>query len=229
IPGRRRGGGATYARGRRPAPPSGTSSPPGWPRARAPAPAVHARTSGTGAAPLPPGPSFLPDHPRFRDRHDEPSPAAAVLRLLLDDLVREVPGEDQEIVGLRLQDPLYRDDRDVRARRVEPVLEPAPVGEEVQERSVDPVVVQERVPLRRGPVAGQAPARAPELPEERDQPLPVGPHALAERRVRRRPEEPRVDLALEPLPDCRRHRAAGSRTLPANSHPAALDRDGLEP
>ena len=44
------------------------------------------------------------------------------VRELLADLVHEVPGQDEDVVGASLGDPLRRTDRDVRAGREEPCL-----------------------------------------------------------------------------------------------------------
>ena len=54
----------------------------------------------------------------FGDRDDEPSSPRAVLRLLRDDLVEEIPGQQKKVVRLVLQQVRRRQDAQSRARRL---------------------------------------------------------------------------------------------------------------
>jgi hypothetical protein len=75
---------------------------------------------------------------------------------LVDDLVLQVPGKDQDVVGLSLVDRLDRMDRNVHARREAAVLIGVSVDREVEEVGADGAIVEERVAL-----AGRAVAADP--------------------------------------------------------------------
>ena len=68
-----------------------------------------------------------------RDRDDEPSTPLAHVRMLRRDLIAEVPGQDQHVVGLRLPDAFWREDRDVCPGRVSAVLVWVPIDQVVDE------------------------------------------------------------------------------------------------
>src|SRR5579859_8184948 len=65
--------------------------------------------------------AILVDDLPSRDRYDELAAPRADARHLLDDLVFEVPGQHEHVVGLRLENPLRRVDRHAHSRD-EPAL-----------------------------------------------------------------------------------------------------------
>src|SRR5262245_57050883 len=102
-----------------------------------------------------PNPSVsISDDQRPRDRDDELGPPLARVRQLLEDLVLEVPGEYEDVVGPSFSDPLGSVDRDVRAREEAALLVRVAVDGEVDEVAADPAVVEQRVALTRRSVAG---------------------------------------------------------------------------
>src|SRR5262245_42627760 len=99
--------------------------------------------------------------PRLGDRNDESATPRLDAGHLVQDLLLEVPGKDQDVVGLRLEDPLRSVDRDAAPRQVVALLVRAPVHGVVDEIRPDPAVVEKRVPLpgrsvRRDALAGAA-------------------------------------------------------------------------
>ncbi len=111
-------------------------------------------------------------HPDVRDGNDELAAAPPVLVLLPQDLVGEVPGEQQRVVGHRLDEPLRRDDRDAHARHEAPLLVGAAIDDEIQRLGPDAEGVEQRAPLGGGAVGGDPLALRLEAPEERPQLLP---------------------------------------------------------
>src|SRR5215212_4660537 len=57
------------------------------------------------------------DDAHFGDRHDETPAGGAVFRLLAEDLLLEVPGEEQHVVRPIFEELLRRQDAQVRAGR----------------------------------------------------------------------------------------------------------------
>ena len=105
---------------------------------------------------------------------------------LLDDLVLQVPGQDQDVVGPGLVDRLDRLDRDVHARREAAVLVGVAVDREVEEVGADAAVVEQRVALAGRAVAADPLALLLGRDQERQQ-LALGAlHLLGEARVGRR-------------------------------------------
>src|SRR5215813_884445 len=92
---------------------------------------------------------------RLWDGDDELAPSMPVLVLLAYDLFGEVPRQDEHVVWLVLDQALGCHDGDVRARRVQALLERAAIDKELQQIRTDPVEVEQRVTLRRRSVAGQ--------------------------------------------------------------------------
>ena len=75
-------------------------------------------------------------------------------RQLRHDLVLQVPGQDQDVVGTCLLERVGMPDRDVRAGQELPLLVRVAVDRELEEVRTDAAVVEQRVPLARGAVAG---------------------------------------------------------------------------
>ena len=89
------------------------------------------------------------------------APQSADMAHLRDDLVLQVPGQDQDVVGLGLVDRLDRLDRNVHARREAAVLVGIAVDREVEEVGADAAVVEQRVALARRAVAADRLALRP--------------------------------------------------------------------
>ena len=86
---------------------------------------------------------------------------------LLGELVAQVPGQDQHVVGLVLGDPLRREDRDPGAGGEPAVLVGVAVDRVRQQVGPDAAVVEQRVALAGGAVADHLLARAARVDEKR--------------------------------------------------------------
>src|SRR5262245_33858306 len=62
------------------------------------------------------------DDLKLGDREDQPAPPRPDVAQLLADLVPEIPGQDENVVGPGLGEALGRMDRDMRAREELPLL-----------------------------------------------------------------------------------------------------------
>src|SRR5215472_16699488 len=118
------------------------------------------------------------DDVKLGDRENQPSPPRLDVVKLLADLVPEIPGQDENVVGPGLGEAFRRVDRDMRAREELPLLHRAPVNGVLQEIRADPAVIEERVSLARGAVArdGMAVARRR---EQKPQQIALDPQHLA--------------------------------------------------
>src|SRR3990172_12060077 len=67
-------------------------------------------------------------------------------------LILQVPGEDEEVVRTGLAHFFRRQDRDLGSRKKASLLVRIPVHGVFDEIGPNPAVIQQRVPLRRGPV-----------------------------------------------------------------------------
>ena len=105
--------------------------------------------------------SFGIDDRELGDRDDELAAPSADVAHLLDDLVLEVPRQDQDVVGLERVDRVDRMDRDVHAGREPAVLVRVAIDRELEEVGADPAVVQKRVALARRAVAADRPCPRP--------------------------------------------------------------------
>ena len=158
------------------------------------------------------------------DGNDEAGPPFADVAHLVDDLVLQVPGQDEDVVGLGLVDGLDRLDRDVHAGREAAVLVGIAVDREVEEVGADAAVVEQRVALARRAVAADASCPAPWRDQERQQVALGAAHLLGEARIGLDLEEAALDLVLEQLADARRWPARGGgvrRDRPAASRRAS--------
>ena len=100
-----------------------------------------------------------------RPRGEAPAPFADV-RVLLGDLLAQVPRQDEHDVRARLAQRLERPDRDVRARQKLALLVRVGVDGVVEEVGAHAAVVQERVALGGGAVARDRLALALEVDQE---------------------------------------------------------------
>ena len=71
---------------------------------------------------------------------------------LAHDLVLQVPRQDEDLIGLRLGDPLGRVHRDVRTRQEAPVLIGVAIHRVLQQIRADSAVVEQGVALGRGAI-----------------------------------------------------------------------------
>ena len=95
-----------------------------------------------------PSPIVRPSRTNFHlgDRHDELSAPVADAGHLLHHFVPDVPGEDEDVVGLAVGDGFRREDRDVRAGEVAALFVRAAVDGEFEQVGPNAAEVQERVP-----------------------------------------------------------------------------------
>src|SRR5919198_2003709 len=130
----------------------------------------------------------------FGDRHDELAAPLADVRHLLDDLVRQVPRQDQHVVRASLADALWMVDRHARPRKELALLVRASVHGEVDEVCSDAAVVEKGVAFPRGAVPSD---RLPAIlrVDKKFQELSLRLfHALTEAGVRVQTRHPGIDL-----------------------------------
>src|SRR5262245_6850594 len=77
-----------------------------------------------------------------RDRNNQTATPIADRRQLTGDLVDQIPRQNEDVVRLRFQDLLRREDRDVRPRREQPVLVRVAVDRVIEEIAPDSAVVE---------------------------------------------------------------------------------------
>ena len=171
------------------------------------------------------GGSGRPDLGELGEWHDEARPAGE-LGQLGDDLQREVPGQDQQLVGRRLEQHPRVADRDAGAGQVAALLGRRPVDSERELAVGDPGRVEERDAAGRGAVRGDRTAfcgRGGEMVAERGAALGHGGGEPAEER---RVVETGGPLGVEHLP----HRGVGAagrgRRPDADPQGAAIHRVG---
>src|SRR6266446_4194637 len=87
------------------------------------------------------------------DRDHEPSAPVTHIGNLLHDLVPDVPGKDQHVVGAYLANFVRVEDRDPGSRQVATLLVRAAVHGEIKEVRAHTTVVKQRISLRRRAVA----------------------------------------------------------------------------
>src|SRR5512147_1618882 len=152
--------------------------------------------------------------PHLRDRDDEaPSPLAHVGELV-DDLVGQVPGKDQDEVRMGLFECLRMVNRDPGAGQELPLLVRVAVDRELEQVGADAAVVEQRVSLAGSAVADDAFAIATALDQELEQ-LPLGlDHPRRERAVSLEPVEVELPLAFGQLRHPGADRMAGSAAIP---------------
>src|SRR6185437_12139566 len=107
------------------------------------------------------------ENDRLRHRNDEPPPSSPIFRLLLHDLLLEVPRQNQQIIRLILENPRRRGDRQPHPRYVTPLLVYVPVRHESQHLVPYSRKVEQDGPLGRRPIARDTRAAPPQSLEQR--------------------------------------------------------------
>ena len=106
---------------------------------------------------------------QLRHRGDEAGTPRAGVVELLDDLVPEVPGQDDDVVGPGRAQRVLGDDRDPAARHVLALLGRIAVDDPADQVGPHAGVVHERVALGGGTVGRDAAAGTPRLDQEGDE------------------------------------------------------------
>src|SRR5918996_5509744 len=91
----------------------------------------------------------------FRNRHHELAPAFAVLGLLLDDFVREIPRQQKHIIRLVDQQLLRRNHGNMRPGSKPPLFKWTAIDDIRQMLGTELQKTQERVALGRRAITGQ--------------------------------------------------------------------------
>src|SRR6185312_3752058 len=133
--------------------------------------------------------------------YDETTPAATVFVLLGHDLFFEIPGEDQHVVRLGLEQPLRRLDRQSHAGNVAPLLVNVAVDDEIEQLRPEPGVVEHDRAFGRRPVAGDVGAAALQVLQQGGQLRADRGHAYREPRVIGKTVQAEALLALQVFRD----------------------------
>ena len=96
----------------------------------------------------------------LRDRNNEFAAPFANESILLDDFVLQIPGQNEQKVGLRLANPFRRENRNVRSRQEPPVLIWIAVDGVIQKIRAYGAIIQERVAFAGRAIAGDLLAAA---------------------------------------------------------------------
>ena len=92
--------------------------------------------------------------PRYGNRNDELSAACAVLGLLFEDFVDEIPGQQEDVVWLCLEERFRRTDRQMLAGHVFAVLVDVAVDDEIYQIGPDADGIDQRGAFGCGAVGG---------------------------------------------------------------------------
>src|SRR5258706_6922405 len=109
------------------------------------------RRSGTTLTP-----SINSNDLRGRNGDDEPAAPLAVGVLLLEDLIGQVPGQQEEVIGAALLHDLGGEDGQVGARRVQALIDGRPIDDEVQRLAADAAVIQQGLAIGGSAIAREA-------------------------------------------------------------------------
>ena len=155
------------------------------------------------------------DDRQFGNWDDELAAPGADVTHLMDDLVLEVPRQDQDVVGLEIVESGHRMDRHMHAGREPAVLVRVAIDRELEEVGADPAIVQQRIALARSAVAADHLAGILGRDQERQQPTFGARHPLGERGVGRDLAKALAPLAGEQVRNApgRRPRRAGMREI----------------
>jgi len=88
------------------------------------------------------------------NRNHKFSAAAAILGLLLDDLIGEIPGEQQDVFGLVVQQSFRRDHWYMGAGRIQSLFQRAAVNDVREQVGADFQETEQCIPFGRRAVAG---------------------------------------------------------------------------
>src|SRR6266851_544939 len=109
------------------------------------------RRSGTTLTP-----SINSNNLRRRNGDDKPAAPFAVGVLLLEDLIGQVPRQQEQVIGAALLNNLGGKDGQVGARRIQSLLDGRPIDDEVQRLAADAAVIQQGRAFGGGSIARQA-------------------------------------------------------------------------
>src|SRR5208282_629681 len=112
------------------------------------------------------------DHGYCGNGNDELTAVVAIGLLLRKDLLGEIPRQQQGVIGLRLGEPLRRDDRQVGARGQPALFIGAAIRDKVYHFSSQPEEIQQRAALGRSPVSGDRFALRLQIVQKRPQATP---------------------------------------------------------
>lgn len=107
-----------------------------------------------------------PNDPRLRNRDDEAPTALSVLRLLRQDFVSEVPGQQKGVIRHCLQELLGRVNGKMDAGHVSSLLVRIAIDDEIQGLLTNAAVIQERAALGGCAVSGNSGPLALQIPEK---------------------------------------------------------------
>src|SRR5208337_2048815 len=97
--------------------------------------------------PTAPAPLSTLDDADFRNRDDEMATPLPVFRLLRQNFVSEIPGQQKRVIRHCLQELLWRTDGKMDAGHVSPLLVRTSIDHEIQTFLTDAAVIQERAAL----------------------------------------------------------------------------------
>src|SRR6266852_5399394 len=109
------------------------------------------RRSGTTLTPW-----INSNDPRRWHGDDEPAAPLAVGVLLLEDLIGQVPGQQEQVIGAALLHNVGGKDGQVGARRIQAQLDGRPVDDEVQRLATDAAVIEQGRAFGGGSIARKA-------------------------------------------------------------------------
>ena len=120
---------------------------------------------------------------RLRDRNDETAAPSSDDAHLLDDLVLEIPWQQQHVIGSSLGDGIGCQDRNAVTRQITALLEDIAIDCEFDNIRSDAAIVQQRIALGGRAIGGDGGATLLQGNEKRQQ-LSLGVRdALGERRI----------------------------------------------
>src|SRR5467141_805229 len=111
-------------------------------------------------------PSINSQDLRRGDGDDEASATFTVCMLLLEDLVGQVPGQEEQVVRAAVTHRVGGEDGQMGAGRIQALLDGGPVDDEVQRLAADAAVVEQGRTLGGSAVSGQALVLALEIREQ---------------------------------------------------------------
>src|SRR5258708_15955339 len=162
---------------------------------------------------------------RRRNGDDEPAASLAMGVLLLEDLIGQVPGQQEQVIGAALLHDLGGEDGQVGARRVQALLDGRPIDDEVQRLAADAAVIQQGRALGGGAIAREARVVLLEVREQTAELTLQPPYPGSELGVELDPVEAGRSFLIEQLANRIRWPA---RACDVHLQGAAVDRKALD-